>query len=110
MRKAVMTIGAICVSTLLMACASSDTTSKGMADAQKPVDCTYGEADIRALKSEKVHASQQAAAGVSAILPIGLVANVAMGKEGASAKVATGDYNKMLDDKIAEIKRECGIK
>jgi len=23
--------------------------------------------------------------------------------------VATGDYNGMLDDKIAEIKRECGL-
>jgi hypothetical protein len=83
---------------------------KGDADAKKSVNCATAEGDIRVLKSEKVHASQQMAAGVTAILPVGLVVNVAKGTEGSQAKVATGDYNKMLDNKIAEIKRECGVK
>jgi len=46
---------------------------------------------------------------VSAIVPIGLVAGVATGTEGTKAQVASGDYNKMLDAKIAEIKQECGL-
>jgi len=41
--------------------------------------------------------------------PVGLVAGVATGTEGTKAKVATGEYNKMLDDKIALIKGECGL-
>lgn len=76
---------------------------------KKPVNCATAEGDIRALKSEKVHAAEQLAAGVSAITPIGLIAGVATGTEGTKAKVATGEYNKMLDKKIAEIKQECGI-
>ena len=82
----------------------------GEADAKKPVNCATAEADIRVLQSEKTHASQQIAAGVTAIVPVSLVVGVATGTEGTKAKVATGEYNKMLDDKIAEIKRECGLK
>ncbi len=73
-------------------------------------NCSTAEADIRVLKSEKTHVSQQLAAGVSALMPIGLVAGVAAGTEGTKAKVATGDYNKMIDKKIAEIKQECGVR
>ena len=105
-----MAITAIFLSILLTACASTKTYEKGEADAKKPVNCATAEADIRVLQSEKAHASQQMAAGVTAIVPVGLVVSVATGTEGAKAKVATGEYNKMLDDKIAEIKRECGLK
>ena len=76
---------------------------------KKLVNCATAEGDIRALQSEKVHASQQLAAGITAIVPISLVVGVATGTEGTKAKVATGDYNKMLDDKITEIKLECVI-
>jgi hypothetical protein len=30
--------------------------------------------------------------------------------EGSQAKVATGDYNKILDAKIAEIQQECEVR
>jgi len=110
MKKAGMIITAFLVSVLLSACASTQSVEKGEAEAKKPVNCATADGDIRVLKSEKVHASQQMAAGVTAIVPVGLVVNVAKGTEGSQAKVATGDYNKMLDDKIAEIKRECGVR
>lgn len=92
---------------LLSSCASS--YKKGEQDMKKPVNCATAEGDIRVLESEKVHAAQQLAAGVSAIVPIGLVAGVATGTEGTKAKVASGEYNKMLDKKIAEIKEQCGL-
>jgi len=76
---------------------------------KKPVNCATAEGDIRSLKSEKVHAAQQLEAGITAIVPIGLVAGVATGTEGTKAQMATGEYNKKLDKKIAEIKQECGI-
>lgn len=98
---------AVCLTVSVVSCASK--YKKAEKDAKKPVNCATAEADIRVLKSEKAHASDQLAAGVTAIVPIGLVAGVVTGTEGTKAKVATGEYNKMLDEKIAEIKRECGI-
>ena len=74
------------------------------------MNCATAECDIRVLLREKNHADQQMAAGVSAIVTVGLVVGTVTGQEGTNAKVATGSYNKMLDDKIAEIKRECGLK
>ena len=110
MRKVTMTITAIFLSTLLIAFASQDTIKKGQADAKKPVNCATAECDIRVLQSEKTHADQQMAAGASSVVPVGLVVGTVTGQEGTNVKVATGSYNKMLDDKIAEIKRECGLK
>ncbi len=107
MKKIGAVLIAACMAVSVVSCASG--YKKGEQDMKKPVNCATAEADIRVLKSEKVHAAEQIAAGVSAIVPVGLVAGVATGTEGTKAKVATGDYNKMLDEKIAEIKRECGL-
>jgi len=74
-----------------------------------PVNCSTAEGDLRALQAEKVHVGKQILEGVSAIAPIGLVAGAATGTEGEKMQVASGDYNEMLDQKIAEIKTTCGI-
>jgi len=76
---------------------------------QMPVNCTTAEGDIRVLQAEKVNVAKQIAAGVSMIAPIGLVVGVATKTEGEKYQVTTGDYNKMLDQKIAEIKQTCHI-
>jgi hypothetical protein len=47
--------------------------------------------------------------GVTAITPVGLVAGTATGKEKGKLQIASGDYNKMIDQKIAQIKSTCGI-
>lgn len=107
MKKYSATLLAICFCLSLASCASK--YAQGEKEIKKPVNCATAEADIRVLKNEKVHAAQELAAGVSAIMPIGLVVGAATGTEGAKASVATGDYNKMIDQKIAEIKSECGI-
>ena len=107
MKKFSVAFLAICLTASVISCASS--YKKAEQDVKKPVNCATAEADIRVLESEKVHAAQQLASGVSAIVPVGLVAGVVTGTEGTQVKVATGEYNKMLDKKIAEIKRECGI-
>jgi len=74
-----------------------------------PVNCATAEGDLRVLQSEKVTTAQQAAAGVGAISPIGLVGGLVTHTEGQKAQVANGDYNKALDTKIAEIKTTCNI-
>ncbi len=88
---------------------SSPIPKQAKADLAKPVSCGNAEADIRSLNAEKAHVASQTAAGVKAILPISLVVNVASGTEGDQAKVASGEYNKMIDKKIADIKQQCGM-
>ena len=79
------------------------------ANLNAPVNCATAEADIRILKSEKAHTAEQVKKGITSIVPIGLVYHVVRGDEGESFKVATGHYNRLLDDKIAKIKKDCGV-
>ena len=51
---------------------------------------------------------KEIANGVSSIVPIGLVINTIDRTEKARFEVGTGEYNRMLDKKIAEIKAQCG--
>jgi hypothetical protein len=93
---------------LLVSCASQYKKQEEAAK-QMPVNCATAEGDIRTLQSEKASVAQQTAMGVTAIAPIGLVVGLVQGTEGTKFKVATGEYNKALDAKIAEIKSTCSI-
>jgi len=77
---------------------------------KQPINCSTAEGDIRVLESEKDHVARQILDGVTAIVPAGAVLGILMGTESTKLKVATGDYNKMIDKRIAEIKSECGLK
>ena len=74
------------------------------------VDCSTAEADIAHLKHEKLSTTERMGKGVQAVFPISLVVHVAKGTEGETMKMATGDYNKKIDERIAEIKKACGLK
>jgi hypothetical protein len=76
---------------------------------QTPINCSTATGDIRVLKSEKAHVVQQVAMGVTSIYPAGLVLGILTGTEGTKLQVATGEYNQMLDKKIAEIQSACGV-
>lgn len=75
-----------------------------------PVNCATAEGDLRTLQAEKVSTAKMIADGVTAITPVGLVAGTARGTEKGKLQIASGDYNKMIDQKIAQIKSTCGIK
>jgi uncharacterized protein YceK len=105
MKLIVLFIGA----TFLLAGCASPISKQAKQDLAQPVNCATAEGDIRSLNAEKSHANSQIAAGVKAIVPVSLVMNAASGTEGDQAKVASGEYNKMLDKKIAEIKSTCGM-
>ena len=104
--KALVLIAALLM--VITGCASP-ISKQAKEDLAKPVSCGNAEADIRSLSAEKVHVASQTAAGVKAILPISIVVNVASGTEGDQAKVASGQYNKMIDKKIADIKQQCDL-
>jgi cell division protein ZapA (FtsZ GTPase activity inhibitor) len=76
---------------------------------QQPISCATAEGDLRVLKSEKAHVAEQIAMGVTSIIPIGLVVGVVTLTEWEKIKISTGEYNKKIDKKIAEIKQECNI-
>jgi hypothetical protein len=73
------------------------------------VNCATAEGDLRMLRSEKANVAEQIAAGVTSIVPVGFIVGVATQTEGEKIKMAAGDYNQILDEKIAEIKQKCGV-
>jgi len=74
-----------------------------------PINCFTAEGDIRVLQSEKANVAQQTAAGLQAIIPTSIVVGLITGTSGTRAQVENGEYNRMIDARIAEIKSVCGI-
>ena len=74
-----------------------------------PVNCRTADGDIRVLQSEKATVAQRVAEGATAIYPAGAVLGIVGGTEGTKLSVATGEYDRMIDARIAEIKRTCGL-
>jgi hypothetical protein len=74
-----------------------------------PVNCATAEGDIRVLESEKTHVAGQIIEGVTSLTPAGAILGILTLTETTKWKVAVGEYNKMLDKRIAEIKSECGL-
>lgn len=74
---------------------------------EMPINCETADGDLRMLAAEKKSTAQRISAGVRSVVPIGLVAGLATGTAGTKYQVATGQYNTMLDNKIAEIKQAC---
>ena len=97
-----------CLVTLAAGCASPITKQDQQSLAQ-PINCATAPGDLRMLASEKANVGKEIANGVSSIVPIGLVVNVADKTEKARFEVGTGEYNKMIDKKMAEIKAQCHL-
>jgi hypothetical protein len=96
---------AVCLAT---ACAYQFKKQEQAAE-KMPVDCATAEGDLRVLRSEKANVAEQIAMGVTAIVPAGLMIGLITFTEGEKVKVAVGEYNKKLDEKIAEIQTQCGV-
>ncbi|MGO9934261.1 MAG: hypothetical protein ACLPV8_20935 [Steroidobacteraceae bacterium] len=91
---------------LISGCAEHE--KKDLAAAQAmPVNCATATGDLRVLNSEKASTAQKIGNGISMVAPIGLVAGLVTGTEKTKYEVTTGDYNKALDTKIAQIKAAC---
>lgn len=75
---------------------------------KQPINCATAAGDIRSLHHEKAHVSRQIEMGVSMIMPVSAVVGLVKGTEGTKYRVATGEYNKAIDNRIAEIKNACG--
>ena len=101
-------VASLALALLLPGCAMKLKKEEKAAE-QMPVNCATADGDLRVLQGEKAHVAEQIAMGVTAIYPAGLVVGLLTGTEGTKFQVATGEYNKKLDAKIAQIQNECGI-
>jgi hypothetical protein len=101
---------AIVASAILLTACGSPISEEAKRKINAPINCSTAKQDIVTLKREKTSVASQAAAGVTSVLPIGLVVGVLSGTAKDKANVATGEYNDMIDAKIAKIKRDCGAK
>ena len=97
----------ICVLALTTGCAKQYEDVEKMA--HQPINCATAEGDIRMLMHEKAHVEDQILQGVSAFSPAGLVVGLVSGDEDTKIRVTSGEYNKMINERIAEIKKHCGI-
>ena len=71
-------------------------------------DCANAADDIKRLSAEKDSTTARAAAGVTAILPIGIVFHTMEGNEQQSLnEMGTDEHNQQLDARIAQIKAHC---
>ena len=89
----------------LTSCASITKEQKALL--AKPIGCSSWEADIAALEAEKVSAAKQTAAGARSVLPAAAAVGILSGDYKNRARVATGQYNRDIEAKIAEIRRQC---
>ncbi|MGH7287086.1 MAG: hypothetical protein ACREI8_03610 [Myxococcota bacterium] len=105
-----LAILAACTAAMLLAsgCAYQAKKEEKAAE-QMPVNCATADGDLRLLRSEKAHVAERVAQGVTAIYPAGLVVGLLTGTEGTKIQIATGEYNRKLDAKIAEIQSTCGV-
>jgi hypothetical protein len=91
---------------VLGGCAMEEKKDAAAAQAM-PVNCASAPGDLRVLNSEKASTASKIGNGISMIAPIGLVAGLVTGTEKTKYQVTTGEYNKALDTKIAQIKTAC---
>lgn len=75
-----------------------------------PIDCSKAKEDLTHLRHEKLSTLERMTKGVSAIMPIGLVVHTLTGTETQTMEMATGEYNKKIDERIVEIVHKCGVK
>ena len=91
---------------LVIACAPVSKQTKEIL--KQPVSCSTAEADIKDIKEDRASAGKRIWQGLTSILPISAVISLVRGIYMDKIKVATGKYNKKIDEKVAEIKKECG--
>jgi hypothetical protein len=102
-------VSALAIAVVVVACAAQFQQQEQALQQPIKINCATAEGDIRMLQNEKAHVAQQVAMGITAIAPAGLVMGVLMGTEQTKLQVASGDYNNMIDQRIADIKMTCGL-
>ena len=99
---------------VFLASCGSPVSKEAKMQMQKPIDCADAKEDIAALENEKASTLQRVGAGARFVVPVAVVVNIFQEGSGSDKvkerkSVASGDYNKAIDAKIAEIKSTCNV-
>jgi hypothetical protein len=109
MRTLGLSICAIGVPALLSGCVMQD--RKALKNEQNVetmhYTCATADGELRVLEGEKKTTAQRVSAGVRSVVPITLVVGLVSGTAGVKYRIAIGEYNALIDKKIAEIKANC---
>jgi hypothetical protein len=73
------------------------------------VNCDTAKEAIAKLEAEKKSTVEQMGKGVTSVMPSTFVLHMMTGTQKQSEKIASGEYNKRIDEHIALIKSTCGI-
>ena len=85
-------------------------SEKAEGDLHRRINCKTARSDVAALEGEKASVEKQALAGVRSVVPFAAASGILMGDYAERAEVATGQYNRDIEAKIAEIRTHCGLK
>ncbi len=94
---------------ITLAACQGPISKKAEQDLAAPVNCETAQADMKVLESEKARVGKEIFNGVTAIVPVGAVIGIITLTEKEKLEVGTGYYNGKIEDKIAEIKKECNL-
>ena len=72
-------------------------------------DCDHIADQVASLQREEATTNERIASGIKAIIPTSAVVHLFRGELKREAKIATGEYNRMLAAKISELKRDCAV-
>jgi len=76
----------------------------------EPINCSTARADIQWLESNKVDKATEAVEGAKFALPTTIIVGAITGTGGAQYEVGTGEYNRKIDERIANIKETCNLR
>lgn len=75
----------------------------------KPINCSTAQADIQWLQSNKVDKTTEAVEGAKFALPTTILMGAITGTGGAQYEVGTGEFNRKIDERIADIREQCKL-
>ena len=73
----------------------------------KAVDCAQAHLDIATLELQKTTTREKLVNGVASVLPTSILLNVILGEYGSRVAIATGAFDRTVDNKINAIESDC---
>lgn len=76
---------------------------------EQPINCDHAQGDLRVLEGEKSYAIKSIAEGIFSITPTGMLIGALTKSGHKGGEVDAKEYEKHVDERIAEIKKTCNL-
>jgi hypothetical protein len=76
---------------------------------EQPINCATARQYIKTLQGQKVSKGEEAAVGMSYALPTTVFIGALTGAGGAQYEVGTGEFNRKIDERIADVRVQCKV-